>query len=70
MLLVWLIPQGLAFAIVIYLTNQSIATSYPETAINLLEKAYARGDIGREELLQKREDILSRNKTIPQDLEH
>ena len=63
MLLVWLIPLGLAFAFVIYLTYQSRSTSNPETAISLLEKAYARGDIGREEFLQKREDILGTNKT-------
>jgi putative membrane protein len=65
MLLVWLIPLGLVFALVIYLTNQSRATSYPETAISLLERAYARGDIGREEFLQKREDILGTNKITP-----
>jgi len=63
MLLAWIIPLGLGFDLVISVINQTRAKSNPETAISLLEKAYARGDIDREEFLQKREDILGTNKT-------
>ena len=63
MLLAWIIPLGLGFALVISVINQTRAKSNPETAISLLEKAYARGDIDRDEFLQKREDILGINKT-------
>lgn len=67
MILVWLIPLGLIIALVIYLNNQGRTAKQPETAIELLEKAYARGEISRDEFLQKREDLLGTKKTLPQE---
>jgi putative membrane protein len=66
MLLMWAVPIGLIVALVLYVNNQSRTTRQPETAIELLEKAYARGEINREEFLQKREDLLGMNYTLPQ----
>ena len=57
MILVWLIPLGLIISFMIYLNNQSRVTKQPETAIELLEKAYARGEISRDEFMQKKSDI-------------
>lgn len=62
MLLIWLIPLGLVFALVMYLNNQNKAPKPPETAIELLEKTYARGEITRDEFLQKKEDLLNTKK--------
>lgn len=60
MLLVWLIPIGLIAALVVYLINQNKSTQAPERALDILERAYARGEISREEFLQKRNDLLSK----------
>jgi putative membrane protein len=57
MLLVWLIPLGLIIAVVMYLNNQNKTTQQPETAMELLEKAYASGEISRDVFLQKKNDI-------------
>jgi putative membrane protein len=46
---------------VVYLNNQNKSTKAPERAIDILENAYARGEISREEFLQKREDLLGKN---------
>ncbi|OIQ87736.1 hypothetical protein GALL_303830 [mine drainage metagenome] len=62
MLLVWLVPLGLVIALVLHLSNQNRSTNESETAIDLLEKAYARGEINRDEFLQKREDLLDTKK--------
>jgi putative membrane protein len=67
MLLVWLIPLGLIIALVMYLNNQGRTTKQPETAIELLEKAYARGEINRDEFLQKRHDLRDLGKTLHQE---
>ena len=67
MLLVWLIPIGLIFALVMYLNKQNRTTNQPETAIELLEKAYARGEISRDEFLQKKNDILGTGKSSHQE---
>lgn len=63
MLLIWLIPLGLLAALVMYINNQSKTPKQPETAIELLEKTYARGEITRDEFLQKKEDLLGAKKT-------
>lgn len=60
MLLVWLVPVGLIAALVVYLVNQGKATSTPERAIDILERAYAKGEIGRDEFLQKRADLVGK----------
>jgi len=63
MLLIWLIPLGLLAALVMYLNNQNKTPRQLETAIELLEKTYARGEITRDEFLQRKEDLLSTKKT-------
>ncbi|OGV73080.1 MAG: hypothetical protein A3B82_05825 [Methylophilales bacterium RIFCSPHIGHO2_02_FULL_57_10] len=60
MLLMWVVPIGLVVALVVYLNNQGKTTKKPERAIDILENAYARGEIGREEFLQKRDDLLGK----------
>lgn len=67
MILVWLIPLGLIIALVMNLNKQSKSTRQPETAIEILEKTYARGEISRDEFLQKRDDLLGTKKTLPQE---
>ncbi len=67
MLLVWLIPLGLVLALVLQLMNSQGKTTKPsETAIDILEKAYARGEISREEFLLKKNDLLG-TKTLPEE---
>lgn len=61
MLLMWAVPIALIVALVVYLNNQNKSTRAPERAIDILENAYARGEISREEYLQKREDLLGKN---------
>lgn len=65
MLLVWLIPLGLIIVLVMYLNNQGKTTTQHETAIEMLEKAYARGEIGRDEFLQKKEDLQGTKRILP-----
>ncbi|OIQ71618.1 hypothetical protein GALL_467590 [mine drainage metagenome] len=67
MLLVWLIPLGLILALVMYLMNsQGKTTRQSETGIEILEKAYARGEISRDEFLLKKNDLLG-IKTLPKE---
>lgn len=63
MLLVWIIPIGLIVALVVYLVNQNKSTKATERAIDILERAYAKGEISREEFLQKRSDLLGEKKS-------
>jgi len=63
MLLVWLVPIGLIAALAVYLINQNKSPKTPERAIDILEKAYARGEISREEFLQKRDDLLGKKES-------
>lgn len=60
MLLIWVVPIGLIVALVVYLNNQNQSTKAPERAIDILENSYARGEISREEFLQKRDDLLGK----------
>jgi putative membrane protein len=60
MLLMWVVPIGLLVALVVYLNNQGKTTKQSERAIDILENAYARGEISREEFLQKRDDLLGK----------
>ena len=57
MLFTWIIPIGLLIALVVYLAKTGSGTGKSETALEILEKAYARGEIGREEFLQKKHDL-------------
>ncbi|ARU32849.1 hypothetical protein CAP31_04955 [Sulfuriferula sp. AH1] len=67
MILIWGIPLLLAFALLKYLfskagsdRNRETGTEAPST-LDILNNAYARGDISREEYLQKRDDIQGKN---------
>ena len=60
MLLMWIVPIGLIVALVVYLNNQNKSTKQPERAIDILGNAYARGEISREEFLQKRDDLIGK----------
>ncbi len=60
MLLMWVVPIGLIVSLVVYLNNHNKSTKAPERAIDILEKAYARGEISREEFIQKRDDLLGK----------
>lgn len=61
MLVVWIIPIGLIVALVWYLNAKRKTPDQSERAIDILEKAYARGDISREEFLAKRDDLVRKN---------
>lgn len=65
MLLIWAVPIGLIAALVVHLINQGGATKQAESAIDILEKAYARGDISRDEFLQKKADLLGDTTHLP-----
>ncbi len=60
MLLMWGIPIALIVALVAYFNDRGKTTKQPERAIDILENAYARGEISREEFLQKRDDLLGK----------
>jgi putative membrane protein len=63
MILIWGIPLLLLFALLKYLFAKSESRSHtpsrqePATPLDVLKLAYARGDISREEYLQKRDDL-------------
>ncbi|TCV87433.1 SHOCT domain-containing protein [Sulfurirhabdus autotrophica] len=60
MALVWLIPVLLLFALVKYLFSVRPGNenkSLDRTALNILDEKYARGELTREEYLQKRNDL-------------
>lgn len=63
MVLVWLIPILLLFALFKYLfsgfrsNGSKEGKSRTKTSLEILEEAYARGEVSREEFLQKREDL-------------
>jgi putative membrane protein len=60
MLFMWVVPIGLIAALIIYLNNQNKSMKPPEKAIDILENAYARGEISRDEFIQKRDDLLGK----------
>jgi putative membrane protein len=63
MILIWSIPLLLLFALLKYLfaksegRNRTPPPQEPATPLEVLQLAYARGDISREEYLQKRDDL-------------
>lgn len=63
MLVLWLLP----FAVLLiagWIAFKKVRVQPPaKTALAILEEAYARGQIGREEFLQKRDDIERRANT-------
>ncbi len=64
MILIWLVPLLMIIALLKYLLGKPSAKGEPEpgseqkTPLDILKEAYARGEIGREEYLQKRQDLL------------
>ncbi|MES2370254.1 MAG: SHOCT domain-containing protein [Pseudomonadota bacterium] len=66
MLLMWGIPLLLVIALLKYLffrpRDKGGLDIRPEqkTPLDILKETYARGDIGRDEYLQKRDDLLER----------
>ena len=57
MLLVWLVPFVALFVGLRYLLGRSNTLSARKSALDLLDEAYARREIDREEYLQKRDDL-------------
>lgn len=64
MILVWIVPVVLLIAAIKYLFfSDGVKIDSRESgsrALALLEERYAKGDLPREEFLQKRDDILGR----------
>ena len=57
MLLIWLVPIVLLLAAIKYLVTGSKPGGQGKTPLEILEEAYARGEISRDEFLQKRDDL-------------
>ena len=57
MLLVWLVPFVALFVGLRYLLRRSDMRSAGKSALDLLDEAYARREISRDEYLQKRDDL-------------
>ena len=65
MLLMWGIPLLVIVALLKYLlgkprADRSADAATRKTALDILKEAYARGDISREEYLQKRDDLADK----------
>ncbi len=55
MLLVWVVPF-----VVLFLALQNFAGNRARSARELLDEAYARGELSRDEYLKKRDDLAGR----------
>lgn len=60
MLLIWLMPIILVLVAIKYLATGSRSGRKSKTPLEILEEAYARGEISREEFLQKRDDLAKK----------
>lgn len=66
MILMWGIPFLLIIALLKYLfakprgTDEREARPEQKTPLDILKESYARGEIGRDEYLQKRDDLLEK----------
>jgi putative membrane protein len=67
MLLMWLVPIILILAAIKYLASGSKSEGSGKTPLEILEAAYARGEIGRDEFLQKRDDLKQKQVQRHQD---
>ena len=60
-MVIWFLILGLIVAGIVWLfrtlTRQSSATGRRSSSLDVLEERYARGEIGRDEYLEKRRDI-------------
>lgn len=63
MLLAWIVPIGLIVALVLYLNRRNTRSVQAERALDILERAYARSEINREEFLTKRNDLSGKGET-------
>lgn len=61
MIMIWGIPLLLAFALLKYLFSRPERKRESNTPLDILNSAYARGDISREEYLQKRDDLQGKS---------
>ncbi len=57
MALIWLVPIILLLAAIKYLASGSKSGGVGKTPLEILEEAYAHGEIDRDEFLQKRDDL-------------
>ena len=57
MALFWLLLIFLVLAVVKYLAGQNGGGSEPAKALEMLDERYARGEIGRDEYLKRRDDM-------------
>ena len=57
MLAIWVLPFVALFAAIKYLLSRSGSSSATKSALDILDEAYARREISREEYLQKRDDL-------------
>jgi len=57
MLLVWLVPILILIAIIKYFSNGSQSSAESKTPLEILEETYARGEVSREDFLQRRDDL-------------
>lgn len=57
MVLIWLVPIILLLVAIKYLATGSKSGGYGKTPLEILEEAYARGEISRDDFLQKRDDL-------------
>lgn len=57
MLLIWLTPFLALFLGMKYLLGRVAASTAGKSALEILDETYARGEISREDYLQKRDDL-------------
>ncbi len=57
MLAIWVLPFVALFAAIKYLLGRSGSSSAKKSARDILDEAYARREISRDEYLQKRDDL-------------
>lgn len=57
MLLVWMVPILIIIAIIKFLTNSAQLSGKSKTPLVIIEEAYARGELSREDFLQRRDDL-------------
>ena len=60
MMVIWLVPFLVLFVGVKYLLGRSGPTTAGKSALDVLDEAYARREISRDEYLQKRDDLRDR----------
>lgn len=56
-LLFWLFPVILVVVAIMYFSDRTKSGRLGKAALEILDESYARGEISREEYLQRREDL-------------